>query len=165
MLQRCWLSSSPATQEPLTGSRPSSCFGMRSELEYESPDGLLSNVGEERARVLARVLADVGVTAIYTSERKRTAQTAEPLAQALRITPTAIGGATEADQIDATLKAMRARDRSGTVVIVGHSNSVPMFLKALGHPGEARIGPREHDDLFLVVPNAAGAPTVLRLNY
>jgi hypothetical protein len=40
-------------------------------VEYESADGVLSNAGEERAGALARVLADAGVTAIYTSERHR----------------------------------------------------------------------------------------------
>jgi len=27
------------------------------------------------------------------------------------------------------------------------------------------IGDREHDDLFVIVPNASGPPTVLRLKY
>jgi len=133
-------------------------------VEYESPDGVLSSAGEERARALARVLADAGVTAVYISERMRTLQTADPLTQALRIAPTAVGGATP-EQVDATLKLVRARDKNGIVVIVGHSDSVPLFLKALGYSGEVKIGPREHDDLFVVVPNATGQPTVLHLNY
>ena len=91
-------------------------------------------------------------------------QTADPLIQALRITPTAVGGATP-EQVNATLKLVRERDKDGIVVIVGHSDSVPLFLKALGYSGDAKIGPREHDDLFVVVPNATGPPTVLRLNY
>jgi len=132
--------------------------------EYESPDGVLSSAGEERARALARVLANAGVTAVYISERKRTLQTADPLTQALHISPTAVGGATP-EQVEATLKLVRARDKNGIVVIVGHSDSVRMFLKALGYSGEVTIGPREHDDLFVVVPNATGPPTVLRLNY
>ena len=132
--------------------------------EYESPDGVLSSVGEERARALARVLANAGVTAVYISERKRTLQTADQLTQALRIAPTPVGGATP-EQVEATLKLVRARDKNGIVVIVGHSDSVRMFLKALGYSGEVTIGPREHDDLFVVVPNATGSPTVLRLNY
>ena len=132
-------------------------------VEYESSDGVLSSAGEERARALARVLADAGVTAVYTSERKRTLQTADPLIQALRIAPTAVAATPE--QVDATLKLIRARDKNGIVVIVGHSDSVPLFLKALGYSGEVKIGPREHDDLFVVVPNATGQPTVLHLNY
>jgi phosphohistidine phosphatase SixA len=131
-------------------------------VEYESPDGVLSETGEARARVLARLLQDAGVTAIYTSDRKRTQQTAEPLAKALRIAPTTVAAQS---QIEATLSLIREREKSGIVVIVSHSDIVPGFLKALGHPGQITIGPREHDDIFVIVPASGSPPTVVRLNY
>ncbi len=131
-------------------------------VEYQSADGVLSESGKERARSLARLLADAGVTAIYTSERIRTIQTAEPLAQILGKMPTPVGGP---DQVAATLRLVRERDSDGIVAIIGHSDSVPLFLKALGYSRDVVIGPREHDDLFVIVPAAAGQPTVLRLNY
>ena len=128
-------------------------------MEYESPDGVLSEVGEARAQVLAHVLRDAGVTAIYTSTLKRTIQTAEPLAKALGIGPVAVSS------VQATLDMVRERDKSGVVVIVAHSNTVPQFLKALGYAAEVKIGEREHDDLFVITPALSGPPTVLRLNY
>jgi len=131
-------------------------------MEYESPDGVLSEAGEARAQVLARLLKDAGVTAIYTTDRKRTIQTAEPLAKALGLTSTVVKSSEPAQ---ATIDLVRTRDKNGIPVIVGHSNTVPALLKALGHPIEVKIGEREHDDLFVIVPNAAGPPTVLRLNY
>jgi broad specificity phosphatase PhoE len=131
-------------------------------VEYESPDGVLSEAGEARARVLARLLQDAGVTAIYTSDRKRTHQTAEPLSKALGIAPTTVAAQS---QIEATLSLIREREKSGIVVIVSHSDIVPGFLKALGHPGQITIGPREHDDIFVIVPAPGGPPTVVRLNY
>lgn len=131
-------------------------------VEYTSPDGVLSEAGEARAQALARLLKDAGVTAIYTTELKRTNQTAAPLASTLGITPVVVGGR---DSIRASLDMARAREKSGAVVIIGHSNTVPAFLKALGHPDEIKIGEREHDDLFVIVPAATGPPTVLRLNY
>ena len=131
-------------------------------VEYESPDGVLSEAGEARARVLARLLGDAGVTAIYISDRKRTSQTAQPLAELLHITPTVVSGQ---DQVEATLRLVRAGDRDGIVVIVGHSNTVPRFLKALGYSDEVAIGEREHDDIFVVLPLTNGRATVVRLNY
>ena len=131
-------------------------------VEYESPDGVLSEAGEARARVLARLLGDAGVTAIYTSDRTRTNQTAQPLAELLHITPTIVGGQ---DQVEATVRLVRARDPDGRVVIVGHSDSVPRFLKAFGYSGDVVIGGREHDDIFVVLPLTDGRATVLRLNY
>jgi len=128
--------------------------------EYESRDGVLSEAGEARARALARVLQDAGVTAIYTSQLKRTIQTAEPLAKALGIMPTPVAAPTP----QATLDLIRKSGQGGAVAIIGHGDTVPAFLKALGHPGEVTIGSREHDDLFVIVP-AGGQPTVVRLNY
>ena len=130
--------------------------------DYESRDGVLSEAGEARARVLARVLHDAGVTAIYTSSLKRTIQTAEPLAKALGIVPTPVGGA---NQPQATLDLIRKSGAGGAVAIIGHGDTVLAFLKALGHPGEVTIGSREHDDLFVIVPASGGQPTVIRLNY
>ena len=131
-------------------------------VEYESPDGVLSEAGEARARVLVRLLGDAGITAIYTSDRKRTNQTAQPLAELLHITPTIVSGQ---DQVEATVRLVRERGRDGSVVIVGHSNTVPRLLKAFGHSDEVAIGEREHDDIFVVLPRDDGKPTVLRLNY
>jgi broad specificity phosphatase PhoE len=47
----------------------------------------LTEAGQRRARALATVLQDAGLTAIDVSEFQRTRQTAEPLAQALQIDP------------------------------------------------------------------------------
>jgi broad specificity phosphatase PhoE len=45
-----------------------------------SPDPELSEVGKARAQKLATMLADAGVVAIYTTEYRRTKDTAAPLA-------------------------------------------------------------------------------------
>ena len=52
-----------------------------------SEDTRLSKAGEERARRLAALLKDAGITTIYTTEFQRTQKTAEPLAQILNIRP------------------------------------------------------------------------------
>ena len=51
------------------------------------------------------------------------------------------------------------------VLIVGHSNSVPGLLEALGHPEAITIAGEEYDNLFLVVPRSDGPPSLLRLRY
>ena len=133
--------------------------------EYESRDGVFSEAGEARARNLADLLRDAGVKAIYTSEYTRTIQTAEPLAHALQITPTAVGDEDLEDHIATTLRLVHASAPDDVVVIVGHGDTVPLLLEALGHPEEVTIGEREHDDLFLMVPRSNGSPIVVRLNY
>jgi bisphosphoglycerate-dependent phosphoglycerate mutase len=47
----------------------------------------LSEAGQRRAVLLAKLLKDAGINAIYTSDLERTVKTAEPLAESLRIEP------------------------------------------------------------------------------
>jgi hypothetical protein len=51
------------------------------------------------------------------------------------------------------------------VFVVGHSNTVPPLLKALGCVEDIEIPAAQYDDLFAVVPTAHGPPTLLRLTY
>ena len=53
-----------------------------------SADSVLSPAGEFRAQRLGAMLRDAGITRIYTTNVRRTVQTAAPLAAALRLTPT-----------------------------------------------------------------------------
>src|SRR5437667_9313152 len=50
----------------------------------------LSSAGQARANELARILKDSGITAIFTSEFKRTQETAAPAATATHVTPTVV---------------------------------------------------------------------------
>ena len=103
----------------------------------------LSTAGTRRAAVLARMLAGSGVTAVFTSDLRRTKDTAAPLAQLLSIAPVEIANnpAAAATQIKA------AGER---VVVVGHSNTVPAIIKALGGPPDLQIGPTEFDRMFVL---------------
>jgi len=51
------------------------------------------------------------------------------------------------------------------VLVEGHSDTVPKILSALGSTQLVTIGSDEYDNLFIVLPRAAVAPTVLRLRY
>lgn len=131
-------------------------------LEYESRDGLLSEAGVARAQRLVHLLKDAGVAAIYTSEYKRTIQTAQPLAAALKLRITSIGGGTAEEEVKATVAHVRRQE--GVVVIVGHGTTVMMLLRAFGLDREIGVE-AEHDDLFVVVPRSGRPPALLRLNY
>jgi phosphohistidine phosphatase SixA len=127
----------------------------------------LSAEGRERAERLARMLANAGVTAIYATETDRAKQTAEPLARALKLdvrtySPRDASGAL-APQI--VLEKIRKEDVNGVVLVVGHQNTVPNILEALGSKEKVEIGDKQFDDLFVVVPRAGAPPTVVRLKY
>jgi broad specificity phosphatase PhoE len=117
----------------------------------------LSEAGRARAESLATALKDARITAIYTTEYKRTQQTAAPLAKALGLTPNVITSKNSA----ALVKQLEAA--KGNVLVVGHSNSVPDVIKLLGATAPVTIGDDEFDNLFIVT--AGTHPSVLRLHY
>jgi broad specificity phosphatase PhoE len=106
----------------------------------------LSAEGRARADRLAAMLAEAGITRIYVTEFRRTVQTAEPLASRLGLTPERVAAA------DAKGLAARLRTHADEVVlIVGHSNTVPAIIAALGGPA-VTIAEREYRNLFVYVP-------------
>ena len=127
----------------------------------DSEDTPLSKAGEARAQLLARLLKDSGITAIYTSQWQRTMKTAEPLVSALKINPVSLPVADR----EGLFRRLRTENRDDVVLIVGHDRSVPALLKMFGHPEAITIAPTEYDNLFVLVPKDAGPPTMLRLRY
>jgi probable phosphoglycerate mutase len=118
----------------------------------------LSDAGKARADRLAAMLRDAGVTAIYSTDTLRTRSTAEPLARA--------GGRTVRIYSDvAVLAEQLKREPEAVALVVGHSNTVPALLAALGVRASIEIGDRAFDDLFLVVPRASGEPLFFRMRY
>lgn len=135
------------------------------------PDPPLLETGVARAELLSRILAKSGIKNIYTSQFLRTKATAEPLAKQLGVTSTQI-----------TLKLSTANPREiasesiqemidkiyqapgDNALIVGHSNSVPAVIKALG--GDAGpISEKEYDNLFVVTVYGKGKAGVTQLKY
>lgn len=119
-----------------------------------APDPELSAAGKARAQALAAMLKDAGVTAIYTTEFRRTKDTAAPLAEALKITAEVVSSRDQA----ALITKIKANTK-GAVLVVGHSNTVPTIIKALGG-ADVTVGESEYDSLFVVAPG--GATTRIR---
>jgi len=115
----------------------------------------LSAEGHARAGRLAAMLADAGITRIFVTEFRRTAQTAAPLATQLALAPDRIAAA--------DIKAINARlaaAKDDVVLIVGHSNSIPSILAAAGGP-KITIAESDYGNLFIFVP-ATKTLTTLR---
>lgn len=132
------------------------------EQSVEGEDPPLSETGRRRATALAVLLKDAGINAIYESGIRRTAETAKPLADTLKVEPKTyprgdIGG------FIGRLRSQHAQDR---VLIVSQSLRISRWLKAFGHSAEITIAPAaDYDNLFVIIPKADGAPLVLHLHY
>jgi broad specificity phosphatase PhoE len=135
--------------------------------DANDPGVPLSKTGQTRAIRLGALLGKAGVTAIYSTDTVRARATAEPLARALRL-PVRKYAAKGADgkpnpaPLAGSLKAEHADD---VVLVVGHADTIPPLLKALGCAEEIEIPAGRYDDLFLVVPSGRATPTLLRLTY
>lgn len=116
----------------------------------------LSEKGKARAESLAAVLKDAKITAIYTTQYKRTVQTAEPLAKALGIQPTVV----DARDTAALIEKLKS---GGNALVVGHSNTVGPVLQQLGVAEAVTVGDNDYDNLFVVVQNEK--PTLVRLHF
>ena len=51
------------------------------------------------------------------------------------------------------------------LLVVGHSNTVPLLLVAFGIPGPHSIGDDEYDDLFVLQLEDGEKPVLLHLHY
>ena len=117
----------------------------------------LSGLGQQRAEALARMLKDVGIAAIFTTEFKRTQATAAPLAEATHVTATVIPG----KEVQALVEKLRAC--KSNVLIVGHSNTIPDLIKALGIQTTVNISDDDYDELFAITMTEP--PQLARLHY
>jgi broad specificity phosphatase PhoE len=145
---------------PLSAQAPRAVFVVRhAEKVDDSKDPLLSAQGQARASALGDLLRDAGISAIFATEFQRTKDTAAPLAARLRLRVTTIPAA------DQKTLVARVRQAEGAVLIVGHSNTIPDLLKALGCEEPVQIADEEYDNLFVIVPKPEGPPTLLRIHY
>jgi broad specificity phosphatase PhoE len=122
-------------------------------------DPPLSNAGHERAARLASMLRSADITHIFTTEFRRTQETAGPLAEQLKLTPVIAASKDPAPLVE------QVRQLKGNALIVGHSNTIPDLLKRLGIKDTVTIPDAEYDNLFIVVRPAGGAPALVRLRF
>lgn len=125
-------------------------------------DPSLSEAGVARAQALADALVNTKPTTIIVSARKRTAETAAVVAKTTGVTPTVI--ALDASHVKSVADAvMKAK---GVVLVVGHSNTVPAIVNALGGPKLPDLCDASYATMFIVTPAANGQPTqVVRAAY
>jgi broad specificity phosphatase PhoE len=127
------------------------------ERQDAGQDPSLTAAGRRRATLLARMLADAGVTAIFTSPARRTKETAAPLAEALHLNPRVM----EDDPAAAHAQVVASGQ---TVLVVGHTNTLPPLITAFNGPPDVVIDDREFDRFF-VLTVTDGHTSLLSLRY
>jgi broad specificity phosphatase PhoE len=142
-------------------------FVVRHAEKISDEDERLSEAGRARAARLAEMLKRSGITAVYSTDTERTLGTAKPLADALGLKIGIYEAKAMNVRVDSTALVDRLHREAprGIVLVVGHSNTVPSLLSALGCPDAVTIAGDEYDNLFVVVPNEGAKATLVRLKY
>src|SRR5213592_897647 len=117
----------------------------------------LSLAGQKRAEALARILKDSQITAVFVTEFKRTQQTAAPTAKTAHLSPTVV----PAGDTPALVSKLRALN--GNALVVGHGNTIPDLMKALGIATPITIPDDDYMEIFVV--SLGDPPQLIRLHY
>jgi phosphohistidine phosphatase SixA len=125
----------------------------------QGKDPLLTEVGRARAERLAKHLTPVKIGVCYTTQFKRTQKTVAPTCKSQGIGVTVLDA-----KVDVAAKVL-ASNRGQTVLIAGHSNTVPNILRRLGVRTRVRMTESDYSDLFVVRIDPGGKARLLRLHY
>jgi len=120
-------------------------------------DSDLSVQGRKRADALAHILKDSQITSVFVTEFKRTQETAAPTAREAHVSPTVV----PANDIGVLVEKLRALN--GNALVVGHGNTIPDLLKALGIATPVSIPEDDYTEIFAVL--IGNEPQLLRLHY
>lgn len=140
-------------------SQPSTVILVRHAEKAATPanDPGLTPAGGQRARDLLRALADAKVSSIITTQFERTKATAKPLADSLHETPIVVATGEMKAHVDAVAEKVKSAKKGSTVLVVGHSNTIPLIIAALGGPKMPDLCDAEYSHLFVLEMSESGA--------
>ncbi len=117
----------------------------------------LNELGIKRAGKLAVILKNIELFAIYSSPYKRTQQTAKPVADSKNLEISPYNPSKQKAFVAELLKLHNTQ----TILIVGHSNTIPELLNILSSSDKyQQLDDNEYDKLFVVTIDEKGKITV-----
>jgi broad specificity phosphatase PhoE len=130
-----------------------SFYVMRHLQKEQGADPALSEAGRRNAAYLPTmpVFSNSPPRAIYASATRRARETAEPAAERFGVP------IREYDPRDTPALIARVRKERGPVLIVGHSNTVPAIVEALGGGPIGPLGEEDYGMLYTLYPGKAWA--------
>lgn len=134
----------------------------------EGGDPPLSEAGRKRAQRLAALAEEAGVTQVYTSQFRRTRDTAQPLVERLKVPARAVELNREnvGSHPAALAREITTRHRGQTVLVVGHSNTAARVAAALSGKAIPDLDDAtEFDAVFVVIIPDSGPARLIRARY
>jgi len=127
----------------------------RDNNDPKDPD--ISEAGRARAEALAKILKNSGIRAIFVTEFKRTQETGLPISKSTGIAPIVVEGK------DISGLMSKLHQLSGNALVVGHGNTIPDIIKAIGIDSRVEIPDEDYTDFFVVT--LGNKPQLLQLRY
>ncbi len=129
-------------------------------------DPSLSPAGRQRVAELTRQLVDAdvvaGIDAIYSTPYKRTQETVRPLADALNL-PINNYDASDTEEV---LTTILKKHKGKIILVVGHSNTVPVLIFNLGASKKVPpIDENEYDNIYIISIPWFGKTKTIRMRY
>ncbi len=125
-------------------------------------DPPLTDAGQRRAKTWASVLRDSGLKVVYTSKKRRTMQTGQPIAATLDVPLETMSR----KDVQGLVDRIRAKHADDAVLIISHTRTIPKLVKAFGSDDDdGSIDRDDYDNLFVIVPKGSDDATVFRLRY
>lgn len=122
----------------------------------------LNKEGNKRADNLAELLSNQDIHALYSTPFKRTMETLQPVADAKDI---------EVQNYDPYakgewLQTLIEKHAGGTVVISGHSNTIPALANdLLGNETFTQFDESDYSNLIIIVASEVGKGKLVRLKF
>lgn len=152
-----------------TGVRPrhtTTVILVRHAEKEAGDDPRLTAEGMERARELAEALDGTMLDAAYATQFRRTSETAAPAADRFGLPVTVFEAEAPVEEHAGALSGHLLTEHDGeTVLVVGHSNTVPLIIEALGGDTVPPIADDEYENLYVVVVPPSGPVRTLRARY
>ena len=132
------------------------------EKSVDGQDPPLCGLGMQRAAALAHLVERLPVAAAYHTQRQRTRLTVQPLAQQADPDIPLVEVSTD-EGAPGLIEHVFANHAGRTVVIAGHSETVPEIVQQLSNETVAAIGRYEYDNLYVVIVHQLSALRALRV--
>jgi len=126
----------------------------------------LSEAGQRRVAELTRQLVDAdvvaGIDAVYATDYNRTQETARPIADALDLPINTY----DAQDTETVLETILKQHKGKIILVVGHSNTVPVLIANLGASKKVPlIDANEYDNIYIISIPWFGKTKTIRLRF
>ena len=136
------------------------------QTSFDAEDPGLSEAGRARVAELTRQLADAdvvaGIDAVYSTPFRRSQETVQPLAERLDLPINTY----DVDDTEPVLQRILKAHKGKIVLVVGHSNTLPLLIANLGASKKVPpIARGEFDNIYIISIPWFGKTKTIRLRF